>query len=178
MTSYTLTLDYRGECTDPVPTVRVDDVSTTQYMFSGLEQLSDYQLTITASNQAGDSPPGTLTATTLPTAPSNPVQNLMVSSSNSTSITIQWDRVECIERNSNITGYEVSYGVGTTFSTSRDIFGTDMRNFTASNLIPRTQYIFGVVPVSVSGNGRSRTVTQMTDSSTSEFVGSVSMVIL
>ena len=73
-------------------------------------------------------------------APSGPVQNLMVSSSNSTSVTIQWDRVECIERNSEITGYRVSYG--------SVVETVSMRQYTASGLVPRTEYTFQVLPVS------------------------------
>ena len=72
----------------------------------------------------------------------------MASSFNSTSVTIQWDRVTCVLRNSDITGYQISYDGETV-----DVSGTDMREFTASGLIPRTQYTFTVTPISNSGMG-------------------------
>ena len=44
------------------------------------------------------------------TAPSGPPQSVMMSSVTSSSITVQWGRVSCIDRNSEITGYTVRYG--------------------------------------------------------------------
>ncbi len=79
----------------------------------------------------------------------------MASPFNSTSVTIQWDRVSCVQRNSDITGYQISYGYtveGITLD-SVNVPGTDMREFTASGLIPRTQYTFLVTPLSNSGMG-------------------------
>ena len=83
-----------------------------------------------------------------PTAPSGPVLNLVANSFNSTSVTITWDRVSCVQRNSDITGYQISYD-----GDSVNVPGTDMREFTASGLIPRTQYTFLVTPLSNSGMG-------------------------
>ena len=169
MTNYTLTLNYQGECTDIsiITEVVLGSTSQTQYTatFTELEEFSDYLFNITAVNQAGASPPVTLTATTLPTAPSGQVKNLVVSFSNSTFITIQWDRVDCIERNSVITGYVVNYGIGS-LSVVVIVSGTNMREYTFSNLIPRTQYTFQVVPISNNGNGPSQAILVTTDSST------------
>ncbi len=83
-----------------------------------------------------------------PTAPSGPVLNLVASSFSSTSVTIQWDRVSCVQRNSDITGYQISYD-----GDPVNVTGTDVREFTASGLIPRTQYTFLVTPLSNSGMG-------------------------
>ncbi len=79
----------------------------------------------------------------------------MASPFNSTSVTIQWDRVSCVQRNSDITGYQISYGytVGGITLDNASIPGTDMREFTASGLIPRTRYRFLVTPLSNSGMG-------------------------
>ncbi len=96
------------------------------------------------------------------TAPSGTVQNL-VSSSTPSTVTLQWDRVSCFTRNSEITGYEVTFGPSSSSTrTTESITGTEMRTFTAISLIPRTQYTFQVTPLSDSGNGPSATVTSQT----------------
>ncbi len=74
-------------------------------------------------------------------------------------VTLQWDRVPCLTRNSEITGYEVTFGLS---SASFRINGTEMRTFTASRLIPRTEYTFQVTPLSDSGDGPFHTITSET----------------
>ena len=168
-TQYILNLTYRGECANFTSTTGVMlDIATTQYTFSDLEEFSVYVLLFAASNPVGTDPPMTFTYTTLAERPSGPVQNLVVTSSNSTSITIQWEREECIERNSEITGYLVSPSYTTT---SEMISGTDMREYTAFGLIPRTRYAFTVYPIGTVSPFRSstpRTVFGVTNSSTGE----------
>ena len=53
-----------------------------------------------------------------------------------------------MDRNSEITGYTVTFG-----PTTEPVTGTDNRVFTATGLIPRTEYTFQVTPVSGSGMG-------------------------
>ena len=80
--------------------------------------------------------------------PSEPPQSLTVTSTTPFSITIQWGEVECLEQNSEITGYSVRYG-GMTAS----VTGASNRTFTATGLTPRTSYTFEVAAVSDSGTG-------------------------
>ena len=90
------------------------------------------------------------------TAPSGPPQSVMMSSVTSSSITVQWGRVSCIDRNSEITGYTVRYGqTGSTTTVMESVSGTSDsdRMFTASGLIPRTSYTFEVAAVSSEGSG-------------------------
>ena len=77
---------------------------------------------------------------------------------NSTSITISWDRVACLERNSEITGYILTYSTATatsgqTFENAVNISGTGPENrvFTVSELLPQTDYIFTVRAVNSDG---------------------------
>ena len=87
----------------------------------------------------------------LNSAPSGPPQSVMMSSVTSSSITGQWGRVSCIDRNSEITGYTVRYGqTGSTTTVMESVSGTsdNDRMFTASGLIPRTSYTFEVAAVS------------------------------
>ena len=75
---------------------------------------------------------------------------------NHSSITVQWGRVSCIDRNSEITGYTVRYGqTGSTTTVMESVSGTSDsdRMFTASGLIPRTNYTFEVAAVSSEGTG-------------------------
>ena len=90
------------------------------------------------------------------TAPSGPPQSVMMSSVTSSSITVQWGRVSCIDRNSEITGYTVRYGqTGSTTTVMESVSGTSDsdRMFTASGLIPRTNYTFEVAAVSSESTG-------------------------
>ena len=91
----------------------------------------------------------------LTTAPSSgPPQSVMMSSVTSSSVTVQWGRVSCIDRNSEITGYTVRYGqTGSTTIVMESGTSDSDRMFTASGLIPRTSYTFEVAAVSSEGTG-------------------------
>ena len=83
-------------------------------------------------------------------------QPLMMLQRNHSSITVQWGRVSCIDRNSEITGYTVQYGqTGSTTNVMESVSGTSDsdRIFTASRLIPSTNYTFEVAAVSSEGTG-------------------------
>ena len=87
---------------------------------------------------------------------SGPPQSVMMSSVTSSSITVQWGRVNCIDRNSEITDYTVRYGqTGSTTTVMESVSGTSDsdRMFTASGLIPRTNYTFEVAAAGSEGTG-------------------------
>ena len=76
------------------------------------------------------------------------------STSTSTSITVMWEGLSCIDRNGEITGYRIQYGV-TTLSSTVNITGTSAsdRTFTASGLVPLTTYMFRIAAVTSDGVG-------------------------
>ena len=85
------------------------------------------------------------------TAPDGIPQQLRTNPPTVSSITISWDRVNCLQRNSEITGYRVIYrrtGV-TDPLLEASLVGTETadRVFTATGLLPRTNYTFNVMAV-------------------------------
>ena len=151
----------------------VNDGSATGFIVQTLQEFSNYTISIAAVNGSGSSPAATAMAATASsgnyhtncdevpahlcfstTAASNPPQSVMMSSVTSSSITVQWGRVGCINRNSEITGYTVRYGqTGSTTTVMELVSGTSDSMFTASGLIPRTNYTFVVAAVSSEGTG-------------------------
>ena len=75
---------------------------------------------------------------------------ILTPSTNSTSITVSWMEINCIDRNGIITGYEAEL---------RQVGGAIVpgmvvdRTFTASGLRPFTEYNFTVAGVNSAGNG-------------------------
>ncbi|XP_064387176.1 uncharacterized protein LOC135335578 [Halichondria panicea] len=152
--TYSIVFEYNGSCSVMVAPRSRSASFFTAFTPTVLFSFSNYRMTVTAVNPVGSNTTVVI-VTTLPSAPSGPVLNLVASSFNSTSVTIQWDKVSCVQRNSDITGYQITYGYtveGTTLD-SASILGTDMREFTASGLIPRTQYTFLVTPLMISNSG-------------------------
>lgn len=81
-------------------------------------------------------------------APSGAPQNIIATLTDFTNITIQWDRVECLQRNGEINRYRVMY-YPTSDSNDNTISyvdgtGDSERVFTAIGLLPRTSYTFRV----------------------------------
>ena len=79
-----------------------------------------------------------------PPAPSAAPTSVSTSTDSSSSITIQWGQVDCIDRNGDITGYSVRYtggGSTQTVNVSRDFSGGI---YVISNLEPSTNYSIGV----------------------------------
>lgn len=69
----------------------------------------------------------------------------MASSVNITNITIQWDRVDCLQRNGPINSYRLAYYPTADSSDHTDvplIIGTSDRMYTAVGLLPNTSYAF------------------------------------
>ena len=86
-------------------------------------------------------------------APTGAPEMLRIVGTSSTTISIAWDAVNCTERNSNITGYEVRYGPVNGTSLNVSISGADNRTYTASGLMNSTSYSFKVAAESSSGIG-------------------------
>ena len=78
------------------------------------------------------------------TAPSGPPQFLRVYSTNLSTITIEWEEIECSKRNGPISTYIVTYTIdGETVRKETQDF-----MFTAHHLEPRTRYTFSVKGIS------------------------------
>ncbi len=75
----------------------------------------------------------------------------MTASATSRSINVSWDAIECIQRNGDITGYEVEFQ-----EQGGDRIPGEVVNqtFTASDLTPHTDYTFRVAGVNRNGTGR------------------------
>ena len=82
-------------------------------------------------------------------APSGASQNVREVEVTSTSITIQWDQVPCIEQNSEITGYIVRYSSSTGEPQMAAVQNSQMLK--ASGLTPNTAYSFQVAAVNSGG---------------------------
>ena len=75
----------------------------------------------------------------------------MSSTVTSTSITVVWEEIGCIDRNGRITSYDVTYGVlGEAMMTMSNI---SERSFTADDPRPFTSYTFQVRGVNSVGSG-------------------------
>ena len=74
--------------------------------------------------------------------PSGVPQAVLAVATGNTAIFVQWDRVSCIERNSEITGYTVRYAPSGGGSSNMTILGTTRsdRNFTITGLSVFTTY--------------------------------------
>ena len=88
------------------------------------------------------------------TAPSAAPTPVRISGMTSSSITVQWGAVDCIDRNGDITGYSVWYEVQGSGSTqTRDVSGGDTRQSTIPGLNPSTTYSIEVAAVNSAGIG-------------------------
>ena len=68
------------------------------------------------------------------------------------SITVQWGAVACIDRNGNITGYSVRYGVQGSAVGNKTV-GHSVAEATISGLTPSTEYTLEVAAVNSAGIG-------------------------
>ena len=105
--------------------------SGTSYQLTGLEEGTEYSITVTATLTGGRTEQDTVTATTrtagqsisqslftpihsepfsLLTAPSVPPSSVRLSVVSSTSINVRWGPMDCRHRNGEITRYTVRYG--------------------------------------------------------------------
>ena len=75
-------------------------------------------------------------------------------SSTSSSITVQWGAVNCIDHNGDITGYSVRYGVQGSGSTQTvSVSGGGATMTTISGLMASTTYSIEVAAVNSAGTG-------------------------
>ena len=85
------------------------------------------------------------------TAPSGPPQSLKDILTNMSTITIEWEEIECSKRNGPISTYIVTYAIdGEAVRKETQDF-----MFTAHHLEPRTRYTFSVQGISTILNGAS-----------------------
>ena len=89
-----------------------------------------------------------------PPAPSAYPTFVSVSDITSTSITVQWGQVNCIQRNGDITGYSVRYGVqGSWIAHIVYVPGGATTETTISGLKASTTYSIEVAAVNIAGSG-------------------------
>jgi hypothetical protein len=93
--------------------------------------------------------------------PGDAPQQLRVDGDTASGITISWGRVDCVQRNSEITGYGITFGRTGGSIVVRQLLEENMvavngtgpgdRTFTATGLLPRTSYTFNVMAVNGQG---------------------------
>ena len=138
-------------------------VGSVSYTLTGLNEDSNYTITVRAIN-AAESTMTTVTANTLTsgrlytniifihyvslifTAPSGTPQSISFSSVNLTSITVQWRELLCSDRNGEITGYTVEYSSTTPppHANTVTVSGSSNTRLVVGGLLPRTGYTFSV----------------------------------
>ena len=123
--------DTSGECSDEDEGNTTITDGSTSYDVMGLEEDSNYTVSVMAINSIGNANSDTVTGMTVEagtkkytkqgtlcnnhissyTAPTAAPTSVTTSSGTFSSITVRWDPVNCTERNGDITGYSVRYGV-------------------------------------------------------------------
>uniref|UniRef100_A0A1X7T7A1 Fibronectin type-III domain-containing protein n=1 Tax=Amphimedon queenslandica TaxID=400682 RepID=A0A1X7T7A1_AMPQE len=104
--------------------------------------------------------------TTLSTAPTAPVGDIIFSSVESVSMTVSWDEVPCNGRNGPITGYYLTYtNITSNTSYTVNITGGDNRMYNLTGLIPYTNYTVSIIPYNYNMNGPARQEIQLTTES-------------
>ena len=88
----------------------------------------------------------------LPPAPSAAPDPVTLNGVTSSSITVQWGEVECIDRNGGITGYSVRYSGGGSTQTM-PVSGADVTETAITGLTPSTEYSVQVAAVNGAGTG-------------------------
>ncbi len=88
------------------------------------------------------------------------VQNVRSGDATTSSITVRWNELSCVDRNGGLTDYRIEYGTSTTFDNIGTVTGTQT-SFTANGLIPFTSYVFRVATLSGSSTGPFSNVVSM-----------------
>uniref|UniRef100_A0A1X7T0R0 Uncharacterized protein n=1 Tax=Amphimedon queenslandica TaxID=400682 RepID=A0A1X7T0R0_AMPQE len=101
--------------------------------------------------------------TTLSTAPTAPVGDIIFSSVESVSMTVSWDEVPCNGRNGPITGHYLTYtNITSNTSYTVNITGGDNRMYNLTGLIPYTNYTVSIIPYNYNMTGPARQKVQLT----------------
>ena len=150
--------------------------SETMYTLPGLEEGTEYSITVTATITGGGSEQDMAVGTTMATgecishiaiyslslslslslsAPSAPPSSVGVLVNSSTAISVQWGPVEpCADQNGPITGYSVRYGeMGSGSTQTKTVSGEDSRMTTISELTKGTVYTVEVAAETSAGTG-------------------------
>ena len=88
-----------------------------------------------------------------------------------TNISIQWGEVDCVERNGEITGYSVRYGLSS--STLREIITVHDRMLKIDDLLIRTSYSFEVAAINGDGIGEYSSVINSTTAVPTGILGTI-----
>ena len=88
-----------------------------------------------------------------PSAPSAPPTNVSTLNVTSSTIIIQWGKVNCKNQNGLIIGYSVKYGIQGNINTTMNISGGSASMTTISNLLVSTTYEIEVAAVNSAGVG-------------------------
>ena len=110
-----------------------------------------------------------MTVSFCPTVPSCCVPSPISQSVSLTSITVMWQRGDCLLRNGDSRHYSVRYreaGSSTIIATAT--ISVNDRTYTASSLYPRTSYTFEVALVNEVGTGPYSTTDIFTSTPTSK----------
>ena len=78
------------------------------------------------------------------------IANLRSTNASSSTITVTWDELSCMDTNGEITGYRIEYGM-TNFDRNQTV--ASEWSFTATELLPLTNYSFQVAAINLDGRG-------------------------
>ena len=146
--------------------------SLMEYLITGLDEGSTYNITVTVTNVAGSDSSSPVIATTVEegntdiftqtdncivppfSAPSAPPEDISVISS-TFSMTVQWKPVPCIHHNGNITGYSIRYHKqGREEEEHQNItIPADNTTVSINELQPSTKYVIEVAALNSAGTG-------------------------
>ena len=179
---YLIDYSYQDQCVySPQPTETTNQTEL-EANLTGLQEFSNYLVNITAVNSQGQNSTtrmittlssGLYTYISLPNsvygnviAPSGRPQTVSGHALSPTSIHIEWGPVNCLEQNGNIIGYKIHYQPLEYPQLQLSVTATtdEIRKlFTATHLIPQTDYNFNVSALNVNGMGPNGTVVLTTE---------------
>ncbi|XP_074653936.1 receptor-type tyrosine-protein phosphatase S-like [Tubulanus polymorphus] len=129
---------------------------------TNLQPWSTYHVEIFAQGRDGLKGASTnISITTDKAAPTGRVRNLRTQQKSSSTITITWDRPECIERNGPFSNYQIKASHATVM-----VIVTS-QSFMYQNLQPSTDYTFSVRYVNAVGPGPFNSITERSSADTS-----------
>ncbi|XP_071813143.1 protein sidekick-1-like isoform X3 [Apostichopus japonicus] len=147
----------------------INDPYSSQYIITGLEEYTGYQVTIRAVNALGGGPSSAVkTEWTHETVPSAGPEDLGASAVDHMSVDVVWGEIPAQERNGIIVGYKVRYQETDRVSEPKeeDISNNATREFTITGLKGYTSYSILVVGKTRIGDGTpSETITIRTSQS-------------